>query len=48
MCAGQAQAVEGLVDVAQPPEILPPRRQLDGDPTQYRGSFEADQKVRQQ
>lgn len=27
---------------------LPPRRQLDGDPAQYRGSFQADQKVRQQ
>ncbi|MBN8502348.1 MAG: sorbosone dehydrogenase family protein [Sphingomonadales bacterium] len=27
---------------------MPPRRQLDGDPAQYKGAFEADQKVRQQ
>ncbi|MFM5947640.1 MAG: PQQ-dependent sugar dehydrogenase [Novosphingobium sp.] len=27
---------------------LPPRRQLDGDPAQYKGSFEPDQKVKQQ
>ena len=27
---------------------LPPRRQLDGDPAQYKGAFEPDQKVREQ
>lgn len=26
---------------------LPPRRQLDGDPAQYRGSFQSDEKVKQ-
>ena len=26
---------------------LPPRRQLDGDPSQYRGSFQSDEKVKQ-
>ncbi len=27
---------------------LPPRRQLDGDPSQYKGAFQPDQKVKQQ